>query len=310
MRKLSIFILGMSLIITIAGCLKDKHFEKQEYGVQITDIRGVSLPESPNSPIVKGLNALTTPQTLTTVVHLESADAASEDIAVQLALNPVLVTDAGFATLPVTSFSVNLAVTIPKGSRLAEVVITIPNASLLDPSLTYGVGLSITSVTPSSYKIVSNFKNLVIAFSIKNEWDGQYKVLRSQVNDPNRPTISSAFFGTSPQLYVDLITSGANSNVMEWPDFAPPIKGHAAPLTAGGWTSFGNAQPKYVWNPTTNVMTSVENNMFAAPQNRTFQLIRGKRDPVTKVIVAEYNMLQATFVPVYHYDSLKYSGPR
>jgi hypothetical protein len=128
--------------------------------------------------------------------------------------------------------------------------------------------------------------------------------------DPNRPTISSATFGTNPQLNVNLITSGANSVVMEWPDFAPPIVGHAAPTTAGGWTYFGNAQPKYVWDPATNVMTSVENNLFAAPQNRTFQLIRGRKITTTNVVVAEYNMLQSGFQPVYHYDSLLYVGPR
>jgi hypothetical protein len=308
MRKILLFTLAASVIATIAGCLKDKDFEKEKYGLQIKDVAAVSLAEAPNSPVLAGLNAVATPQTITTAVHVEAAQAAKQDIHIKLELDNNLVTAEGYTPVPLTSFSVPLDLTITAGTWMTEFNITVPNASVLNPNLTYGVGLRIKTVD-AGYIIGANLKELVIAFSLKNEWDGDYKVLKSQVIDPNRPTISSAIFGTSPQLNVDLITSGANSVVMEWTNFAPPIQGHAAPLVAGGWTSFGNAQPKYIWDAN-NVLTAVENNMFAAPQNRTFQLIRGKRNMTTKIVVAEYNMLQATFLPVYHYDSLLYVGPR
>jgi hypothetical protein len=311
MKRISLLTFAAVLMIAGSGCLKDKGFENQEYGIQIKEVKGISLAEAPNSPVETGLNASTTPQTLTTKVHLEADRPATQDIKVTLVYNPALATAKGYTALPVTSYTAPTTVTIPAGKMSADVNIVIPNASVLNPNNTYGIGIAIATVDPAGYTIAANQKELVLAFSLKNAWDGQYKVLKSQVTDPNRPTISSAPFGTSPQLYVDLITSGANSNNMEWPQFAPPIPGHVAPQTTStAFTYFGNAQPKFVWDATTNNLTAVDNNLFGPPQNRTYQLIRGNRNPTTKIIVAEYNMIQAGFSPVKHYDSLQYFGPR
>ncbi|MBC7948704.1 MAG: DUF1735 domain-containing protein [Chitinophagaceae bacterium] len=179
MRKILLSMTLGGLLLTVGtGCLKDKDFEDQKYGIQIGDVKAVSFPQAPASPIVSGIVSQTATQTIDGPnIVLEQGGRATSDVKVTIAINNALVTGEGLEILPVGSYTLNtLEVTIPAGSTLDETLkITFPNASLLDANKSYGIGLTITAVTPG-YTIASNQKNIVIAINILNQWAGDYDV--------------------------------------------------------------------------------------------------------------------------------------
>lgn len=249
MRKAILLTLAASVILTMTGCLKDKKFEKQEYGIQITEVKGVAFPQVLGSPLIIGVNSQATPIVVDgPYITLEQNAAPTSDVKVTLVINNSLVTALGFTILPVTAFSVNtLVVTIPAGSTLSDVLkITLANSSLLDPLQTYGVGLTI-SAADQGYKVASNLKDIVIAFNIKNQYDGKYTMKGQFYHPTNDPAFSHHVFS------VELRTSGPNSVRLFWPlvdDYNTPLTVNGAPACC-----FAAQELSLSINPTTNAVT-------------------------------------------------------
>ncbi|RZK98307.1 MAG: DUF1735 domain-containing protein, partial [Pedobacter sp.] len=174
MKKL-IAIFALSVSILNVGCLKDKGFEDEKYGIQIKETKGVSFPESSSSPKAVALVSSTTLQTAKVGVTLESAEPAASDVTVNITVNNALATSMGLTAVPGTAVNIPATITIPAGQRMAELVVSFPNATVLDPNKKYGIGLSISSAT-GGYKVSSNLKDLVLSISIKNKYDGVYEV--------------------------------------------------------------------------------------------------------------------------------------
>jgi hypothetical protein len=200
----SLFIVAMA---AFTGCLKDKGFEDQNYGLQVQNTKAVTFPQAKNSPISFALNSQTTPQVLRApVVTLESDAAEASDVVVTVESNPALVAAFPDLTLlPSTEYSLNNTLTIAAGKRLDTMSITLPNSSTLDPNLTYAIGLTIISAS-NSYIVASNSRDIVVQFSIKNGYDGVYSITGTalRLGDP----LLSGAFGPYEREFV---TSGANS---------------------------------------------------------------------------------------------------
>jgi Domain of unknown function (DUF1735) len=303
MRKIVLYTLAASLVITMAGCLKDKGFEDQKYGIQIKEMKGVAFPESPSSPIVVGLNSQTAAQTVQgPYITLEEDKPAAKDVKVTIALNNALVTAAGYTVLPVGSFSAStLNVTIPAGEKFSDVIkLTFPNTSLLDATLEYAIGFTITTAD-QGYSIASNMKEVLFVFTIKNKYDGVYK-LTLRVDGWAAYGISSGATAVYPANF-ELITAGANAvtiNALPPSGFAnlqPGFTGGVGSIT--GATGFGATTPKYSFDIATDKAISVVNTTPDDGRGRTLFLDPASTtsgytfvSPAPKTIKLEYFMTQ------------------
>lgn len=182
MRKQFLSLTLVATVVTVmSGCLKDKGYDNREYQTQITEVKGVSFPEALGGPVRSSLVSQSTPMVIDGPdITLEQTRPASSDVHVTVTLNNALVTadpSLGLSTLPGGSFSINnLNITIPAGSSLSdEIKITLNNTGALDPTLTYGIGFTITTVD-GGYTIASNKKNVIYAFTVRNKYDGIYRL--------------------------------------------------------------------------------------------------------------------------------------
>lgn len=250
-NKIVIFALLLAFSSSLLSCLKDKGYDNQDYGIQAKEVVGVSFPESPKSPILTSLSSLTTEQTLSTNLILESDAVASTDVVVQLVNNPTLVASSGYTGVPSGGVIIQTSATIKAGSTIIPVVLRFPNSTLLDATKTYAVGLSISSVSPNGYTIASNMKDIVIAFSIRNKYDGIY-TLKGQFFHPSAAPGYPTF--TTP--LIELQTTGPNT--VKLFSRVPGLVGFFHPwvgTTGGAFTAFGSQEPEFTVNPTTNVVT-------------------------------------------------------
>jgi hypothetical protein len=133
-----------------------------------------------------------------------------------------------------------------KAGEIAKTIyITIPDATLMSTSNTYGLGFTITSVTGGNAKIGSA-NSIVYKIGAKNKYDGVYKDDFKNYHPTNNPLY------TGDIAEVEFITTGANTCKVYWPDagaFANPA------VLAGNLTYFGSQEPAYTVNPATNQVT-------------------------------------------------------
>ena len=200
--KLSFF--GVAMTVAFSSCLKDKGFDNGEYGIQVIEKKGISLPQAIAGSVDIGLLSSDAPQILAApIVTLETVGAQSSDVTVQFALKPELVSaDPDLTLLPASAFTTNLTATIKAGKLLDTLEITIPRASDLDPTLTYGLGLELVSAS-NGFTVASNMKEVLVRITIKNIYDGEY-------------TANGYFYHpTAPRAITnrvkDLFTTGPNS---------------------------------------------------------------------------------------------------
>lgn len=207
--KLSFF--GVAMTVAFSSCLKDKGFDNGEYGIQVIEKKGVSLPQAVGGSIDYGVLSSDAPQTLyTPIVALESIGAQSSDVTVQFALKPELVSaDPNLTLLPASAYTTNLTATIKAGKLLDTLEIIIPRASNLNPNLTYGLGLELVSAS-NGFQVASNMKEVLVRITVKNIYDGEY-------------TANGYFYHpTAPRAITNrpktLSTTGPNSVLVELGD--------------------------------------------------------------------------------------------
>lgn len=314
------------IFIAGTGCIKDKGFENNEYGINDPDNSpaGIGFPEAVNVINIKGVNFVTTPQTINDpLVNLESGKPAPKDLHITLVANPSLVAayNSDPNNSPLTALAANLyniptlKITIPAGKTFGSIAINIPNASLLSTSETYGFGFSIATIDEPGYIIASNLKNILVAINVKNRYDGVYK-LKVRMTAPNndRPTVNVATtwsWGGN----ISMITTGANT-VKLFDDWGYGIYIHPIQTNTGGYSGFGSTEPKFTFDLTTNKLTAASNDFVNPPNGRAFAK---NPDPAfandgwnssTKNITANIIMTQPGFGPLLIADTLTYVGAR
>ena len=206
MKKILIAFVSVSLIAT--GCLKDKD---NNYGIDDTEVKGIAFPKS---QIVFGAVSQSTPQNVNNVVvGLNVQKPAATDVEYTVTSNPAAL-PAGLTPVPAAAFTIPTSLKIDAGQWIDTVPIVLTNSSLLDPTVTYGIALTINSVS-SGYTIAENMKTFVITINIKNIYDGAYTVVSGQVTRysavgvvENPSTLNGSLAG-NPDVY--LITANANT---------------------------------------------------------------------------------------------------
>ena len=269
--------LAACLLFANTGCLKDKGFDNNEYGLNNpqNSAVGVGFPESANKINVTAIESSATPTLLKlALVNLLSDSPAEQDI------NVTLVRDTSItgaynrdpATVnPVTEFadadiSSTFKVIIPKGQRTAFLQVTLPNSASLDLTQTYALGLKIASADGGAV-VAANQQKVLVAVAIKNPYDGVYEnrsyTLRS--GDPSRT-------GSVAPYEIGLVTAGAYT-----------VQSEILHKWADG-SGIGITYPIFTIDPATNAVTVTGSGftLLDAPG------YTNRYDPATKKIYAAF----------------------
>ncbi|HRI25769.1 MAG TPA: hypothetical protein PLZ45_13920, partial [Ferruginibacter sp.] len=99
--------------------------------------------------------------------------------------------------------------TFAPGQFSKEIYITIPNATLFNPSSLYGLGFTITTVDQGGK--ISTQKSVVVEIGAKNDWDGVYSNLQSGTF---LDVSNAAFTHLDDDQQYSLITVGATKCVV------------------------------------------------------------------------------------------------
>jgi len=136
-------------------------------------------------------------------------------------------------------------VTFAPGEFAKPIEIIIPDATVLDPSLNYGLGFKILS---SDLGKVTTNDALVVTIGAKNKYDGVYLLKGHHNRVPNN-------FPYEEEVH--MVTTGASSVRMYWP--AAGAFGHPIGVAAGtSW--YGAAiSPEFTFNPSTDLLSEVHN---------------------------------------------------
>jgi len=302
---------AMSFMFT--GCLKDKGFANNEYGINDPDTQppGVGFPLASKAKNDFGLNVSASPQTVTGMVYvnLESGKPAPSDINITLT-NTTTAKVAAYNTangltgtnavleLPSSIYTVAGSLVIPAGGRNVETPINVSNTTALDPNRKYGFAITISSVD-GGYTIASNLQTLFIVFSIKNKYDGKYRL--QGYHNRNSPDYTLPY-----DVSVYMITTGPNSVVMWYPTPGPNTYAH--PINGNGGSYYGSFSPNFSFNPATDLGTTVveyysgatpmeyvagSNSRYDAPTKKMYMLWRYNANDLRRF-----------------YDTLTYLGPR
>lgn len=253
----SLFIAGMAVAFT--GCLKDKGFENNEYGINDPDTQppGVGFPFGSRAKTDYGLDVSASAQSVTGIVYvnLESGTAAKSDVNITMTNNTNalvaayntangLTGSSAVLALPTAIYSVPLSLVIPSGGRNVQTTINVTNTTGLDPNRAYAVGLTISGVD-GGYKIADNLKNLLVVFNIKNQYDGKY-TLRGKFH---HPSLSNPPLNFTTQI--EMHTAGPNVVLM----YSPVFGEYCSPAILGGSLNrFASQAPRFTVNTATNAV--------------------------------------------------------
>ncbi|MFN0081670.1 MAG: hypothetical protein ACKVOM_04060 [Ferruginibacter sp.] len=301
MKKLLLSSL-VALSILGTGCLKDKDYEDQKYGIQNTEVKGIGFVQS---NVIVALLANATPQTITSAqVGLSANDVPKAGMNYTVVASPSLI-PAGTTLLPSSAYTFKASNSVPAGTYNAPFEIVVPNASLLNSNLSYGVAFTITSAD-NGYIVAENSKVVAFTINVKNIYDGIYSVVSGNVTRYTAPgvvenpsTLNGSLAGNPDVI---LSTSGPSS-------VAIPIAGQAGGLRWGnGSGSFvaGVDGITLTVNQTSNLVSSV------SAANATFGNWVGRPnyyDPATKTFYLAFRWNPTANVREYEIV-LKYKGPR
>ena len=313
MRKIVNYLIGLFAVFSLGSCLKDKGFNSGLYGINGADKGAIITMSAAQSPLTAvAVNFVSTSQTtLLTGIAYDADQPTGKDIKVTTTIAPdmaALITawntanpGSPLTALPTSVYTIpNPVVTIAAGTRIADLKITIPNATLLDVSTTYGLAITIAS-NDGGIGISSNLKTALFAVSAKNKYDGVYRLTLS-LSGWSAYGIGDGVSGVFPPD-IHLITAGATSLTLNAPNSAtaqgtgllqPGWTGGIGSIT--GYTAFGATTPKYTFDGSNDKLTAVVNTTPDDGRGRTLFLdpaiTTSRYDPSTKTIYASYVMTQ------------------
>jgi hypothetical protein len=213
-RKINLSVAFAALVIVLTGCLKDKGFENGEYGIPVIEKKAVSLPQAVNGSVGAGIFSIAEPQTIAAPVFaLEAINPLSSDVNVQFELKPSLVAaDPDLTLLPADKYQINLNGKIKAGKYNDTLEIIIPDASDLDPTQTYALGIELVSAD-NGCQIAANMKEVLIKIVIKNIYDADY-TSNGYFYHPSAPR-------TIEDLHKTAATVGPNEVLVDLGDLGP-----------------------------------------------------------------------------------------
>lgn len=217
MKKIINLLVTLILITGLSSCLKDDTIIGPDSPgaikniIEFQNIDGIS--SSPTAPFAVFIPFTLKPTATTAefdaILNYAGADVAPQDIVVNLASDPTVLTKynaavsgSAYSDLPAGSYSFPSSVTIPAGQRLVKFKVTVkPNA--FDATKENALALKITS---ASFGTVSgNFGSVIFSMPLESVWQGTYTV-----NFNNNYGSIDANIGNFTETGVKLATIGPN----------------------------------------------------------------------------------------------------
>lgn len=294
-------------MLFLSSCLKDKNVDNRVYGVDGSDdsrIVEIAGDKTYKSFAFDFQNLAISPTIFE--LRLASNELPTSDVTVTLSLakSQAMITayntanGTSFVPLPPAIGTVPLTYVIPAGQRSVAVKIN-TNSINFDPSTIYALGFEIASVSDPSFKISGNFKSILVSFSAKNRFDGNYQMIFKTsgwaaygISDNLTGTWPSNADGTSIFM---ITSSGTSVDLFDDWGFGTYIQ---PAFTAGnaGATGFGATSPRFIFDLATNKLVNVINTTPPDARNRAFALnpafTDSRFDPATRTIYARYIMTQ------------------
>lgn len=315
-KKISL--VAIALVVLLTSCLKDHDYEdglsgvKPDKNARIAEISGPVSGFRVADLIAR--NADTTLSTLITV-RLASDEAPKSDVRILLAVDNGLVTTYNtqngthYTPLPANLYSVpDLSVLIPAGQRVGYLRLVTKPSNLLTAE--YALGFKIVEASNSDIRISGNFSKQVVAFAVRNKYDGAYNVSVKTVGWAAFGIASGVSYNWGGKLH--LVTASATSVTLLDPSNGSNLQ--VAFTSAGGGTLFGAAAPLYTFDAATDKLTAVTNTLPDDGRGRTFRINasdpNNKYDEATKKIFASYYMTQAGRPDQEIYMTFTYVGSR
>lgn len=288
-NKISILAFS-ALTLALTSCLKDKDYDNRK--IQAIHADGntpkfveIGLTSSDNTNVLGiSLDLLTHDTTFNLIpVVLTGNEVAQQDVHVTLVKDDALVTD--YNTENGTDLQIPAAgqytilnpggvVTIPKGSRVGYLQVKLTPSNFL--GATYALGYRISAIDNPAYTISGNLSTGILAFGIKNAYEGNYR--------------STGYFShpTSPRAIARnkyLYTVDANTIEMELGDLgsATTVDIYIDPTTHATTATGGPGAPAGVGNISGD---ATYNNTYD-PATHTFRLKYGYPQPSPTRIVTE-----------------------
>lgn len=259
--KYKIFVTSLILSLGLTSCLKDTNIEDQEYGLINLNAKKIVEFKSDASHVssiisldegVKEFNfevnlAAENPASEDVVVNFEAVtDAASVIKSVRARLGDQYpatgedsIPDEDIKVYPAASVTVPATLTIPKGSRTANLSVKIDTHKLVgDPQFLL---LKIKSVNNAGYLVSGNFGDLLLNMKVKSIYDGTYICNGYRIRPGN---------ATEPVVNEERHLTTVNALTVQDPKFGNYSAYHvnvevtAVPIIVGGVTCYKvNATP-------------------------------------------------------------------
>jgi hypothetical protein len=143
--------------------------------------------------------------------------------------------------------------TFKPGEFSKEIFITIPNATLFNPSSLYGLGFTVMSADQGAK--LSTQKSIVVEIGAKNNWDGVYSNLKTGTF---LDVTNAAFVHGGEDQQYSLITIGASTCVVRNDDLNTGFPGYVF-SNAGSGTYYGAYGLIIQFNPATGAIANLWN---------------------------------------------------
>ncbi|GAA4319769.1 DUF1735 domain-containing protein [Flaviaesturariibacter amylovorans] len=255
---------AIASLVAVTGCLKDKDFEDQKYGIQVNDTKPAVAFAQEASGVNVGITSAATPVVIAgPALTIEGQRTATVDVPVTIVADESVVTaaraagraegsgDSALAILPAGTYTLsNMSPVIRKDSGFVNnLTISITNTQALNPDSTYAIGYRITNVG-GGYQVAENSRTVLVRINIKNKYDGVYQLTGYHNRTPYT-------FRYNTEMH--MITQGPASVYFYWPEVNS--KGHpigVGPNNSLSW--YGAAiSPIVTFNTTTDLVTDVRN---------------------------------------------------
>lgn len=303
--------------LAFASCIKKEVTPLKDEGSTFAKILGGGTPATVKSNFIDFIN--TTQKILAIDIRRDcpnSAELESTNVIVIKDDEALVAANPSFVLFPAAWYTIEaeapkvggaggtFTFTFKPGEFAKQIYLVIPNATLLDPSITYALGFSVQSIDRGGK--ISYAKSMIVTIGAKNNYDGVYELDFTNYH----PTLNPGYTGDVTEVH--MVTSGANKVKIYW-----PLAGaYACPaILGGGFSYFGLQEPEYTINTTTNIVT-VQN---AAAGAATFYTMNPSYtsyyDPGIRTIYCKwgYSYVGGTFDPAASREwtqKFKYLGPR
>jgi hypothetical protein len=247
------------------------------------------------------------PTELNTTMHVTVKDDLAAVTAAGRTLLPAAWYTIGAETPRTGGVGGNYNITMAPGEFSKSLYITVPDATLMDPSVIYALGFTITAADDNG--VISYQKSIIVEIGAKNPYDGIYSYVSGLVTRYTAPGVPAgdALSGPLGPANPDIVMSTTGARTVDFGGAGGPVG-----LTwSGPMTGVAGIDGLHLTvDPATNLTNAVSSGLPTS--NATFGNWAGhvnKYDPATRTFTLAFRWNPATTTREYEVV-LKYKGPR